>query len=870
MKVPNQVVGNVRPVSRVSNYLRADGASPEAFGAGIGRALVALSGELEQRQGKIDRFGALRDFTNFQSGMSERLVEFKRTAPPDARGFGKQVGEFYDREASKFLQENVPAELRPEFEYQLANSRTNVISDALEFQYKAGDATFRQGVNEIYQKSLTALDPTLGGDPAQLEKQRALTHAAIDATDLSDIEKAELKRNVAAGLEGVTYKQVVKRSLERGAVNLPSSIGGVIDEAAARYGQDAKALRTIAWLESRGNPSAQNPNSSAGGLFQFIDKTARAYGLKNKMDAAESADAGARLLRDNREGLKKTLGREPTVGELYLAHQQGLSGARALLGNPDRLAVDVVGYDAVRLNGGAPGMTAGQFAQLWTKKAGDANPDLDNSPAFSNLAYEDRLALRRDAETEFNKESAELAAQRKYAVDTQVNGLLAGIATGSKGAMDRDKLIQQGVLTDYDSINKVNEALKKYQGDQQAAVYAAGKLASGRAFDPTSDDDRKGLNAFVKASGGLQSLEQGDSDYVQNGLIPLAQASGDLPTDVSGLLQGMARSQNATQALFALESLRMLRDAAPDAYLARVPERLQQDVDYYAARKNTYPPEQLLSMVNGGGSYEERQRRNVLEKEAKDYLAQKKEGVSTLSTLVAEVVSGAGGFFSSAQPVKLASYAKALDMDYQVYFTDAYTRLGDVEEADAAARAQLTKVWAVTSVDGQNTLMKYPPEKMGYKPIAGSYDWIGAQVRAEHGMAEGDQFQLISDGQTWSEYQKWQQGKGPPPSYQVIVFGEDGPRLSTVGRSYFEPTVEDKAADERAFIKQNVERDLMEAEARLMEAEFFYGSRGEPVPQEFIDERNKLKELYEPTVPEPPKRPQAEWMSEGVEPMAVP
>jgi hypothetical protein len=149
----------------------------------------------------------------------------------------------------------------------------------------------------------------------------------------------------------------------------PTKINAAIEDAARRYGVSPDAMRVIAQIESGGNPYAKNPKSSAGGLFQFIDSTAKQYGLTNKFDAGAASDAGARLLRDNAASLRGVLGREPTVGELYLAHQQGAGGARKLLSNPNARAVDIVGADAVRLNGGRLDMTAGEFAQIWTRKA---------------------------------------------------------------------------------------------------------------------------------------------------------------------------------------------------------------------------------------------------------------------------------------------------------------------------------------------------------------------------------------------------------------------------------------------------------------------------------------------------------------------
>lgn len=145
---------------------------------------------------------------------------------------------------------------------------------------------------------------------------------------------------------------------------------GVINSAANRYNVDPKALVRIAQLESNLDPRAQNPRSSAGGLFQFIDSSAKQYGLSDRFDPNQSADAAARLMRDNALQLRRNLGRDPLPGELYLAHQQGATGASRLLTNPNARAVDIVGEQAVLLNGGRPDMTAGEFANMWINKAG--------------------------------------------------------------------------------------------------------------------------------------------------------------------------------------------------------------------------------------------------------------------------------------------------------------------------------------------------------------------------------------------------------------------------------------------------------------------------------------------------------------------
>lgn len=147
-----------------------------------------------------------------------------------------------------------------------------------------------------------------------------------------------------------------------------SNLGSYFTDLESQYGLPSGYLGGTARIESGMNPNARNRSSSAGGLFQFIDSTAQQYGLADRFDPYAASDAAARLAADNAERLRPVLGRDPTPGELYLAHQQGGGGAASLLANPDARAVDIVGSDAVRLNGGSDDMTAGQFASRWTAK----------------------------------------------------------------------------------------------------------------------------------------------------------------------------------------------------------------------------------------------------------------------------------------------------------------------------------------------------------------------------------------------------------------------------------------------------------------------------------------------------------------------
>lgn len=101
-------------------------------------------------------------------------------------------------------------------------------------------------------------------------------------------------------------------------------------------------------------------------------------GADTRMDLLQSAAAAGSLAADNADALEKVLGRPPSSGELYLAHQQGIAGATSLLSNPNTSALTALkrayGGDedmamkALVNNRGSLSMSAGEFANMWTSK----------------------------------------------------------------------------------------------------------------------------------------------------------------------------------------------------------------------------------------------------------------------------------------------------------------------------------------------------------------------------------------------------------------------------------------------------------------------------------------------------------------------
>lgn len=115
-----------------------------------------------------------------------------------------------------------------------------------------------------------------------------------------------------------------------------SDIAAIIQDRASQAGADPSYVSRLFQIESGNNPSAITGSNQ--GIGQFGPAEQSQYGITDPTDVGQQTDATIREAIVNSRGLAQALGRQPTPGELYLAHQQGLGGAIAHLTNPDQPA----------------------------------------------------------------------------------------------------------------------------------------------------------------------------------------------------------------------------------------------------------------------------------------------------------------------------------------------------------------------------------------------------------------------------------------------------------------------------------------------------------------------------------------------------
>jgi hypothetical protein len=129
---------------------------------------------------------------------------------------------------------------------------------------------------------------------------------------------------------------------------------------------DPNFIRALARVESGGDAAAENTQSSATGLFQFIKSTwleqverhapelteglSQEEILELRKDPAASAQVVAGFTRENAQVLLNA-GFSLTPGRVYLAHFAGVGGAlKVLRGDPTALISDVLSQAVVDAN----------------------------------------------------------------------------------------------------------------------------------------------------------------------------------------------------------------------------------------------------------------------------------------------------------------------------------------------------------------------------------------------------------------------------------------------------------------------------------------------------------------------------------------
>lgn|SRR5262245_31952789 len=118
---------------------------------------------------------------------------------------------------------------------------------------------------------------------------------------------------------------------------MPSQWDELIEKHARRVGIDPAWMRKIMHVESGGDP--RNVTGSYQGLFQLSNREFKAHGGSGDiMDPEQNTMAAANKLAAEKLRFSQKYGREASLKDIYMIHQQGEGGYGKHMANPDRPA----------------------------------------------------------------------------------------------------------------------------------------------------------------------------------------------------------------------------------------------------------------------------------------------------------------------------------------------------------------------------------------------------------------------------------------------------------------------------------------------------------------------------------------------------
>lgn len=301
-----------------------------------------------------------------------------------------------------------------------------------------------------------------------------------------EVSKIEVAFNSALAAARAMPDAIMRIAAEQEALRLRNEALLGTGTAFADSAASGSLVDRIVGVESGGNASAKNPNSTATGLGQFIESTwlrmfkeyfpDKAAGLTDAMilafreDAAISRNMVDLYLKENARILQQA-GIAVTDANLYLAHFLGPGGATALIGSaPGTVANDVLGADQVGANASIlDGKTREEIIAWAQRKVGISEEELAIQEQIQDnerTAAEDAVKAAEDAASE---RADEAAATQETIADGEFE-------------LSQQELINQGKERQA-AIEEAIRAAKAENPNISAAEIAAIEAQTGKLFD---------------------------------------------------------------------------------------------------------------------------------------------------------------------------------------------------------------------------------------------------------------------------------------------------------------------------------------------------------------------------------------------------
>lgn len=789
-----------RPIAQfngqgIGQGLKSLSAGVEAVGRGLDRADsvqhtidVRRKAEDEQR----DRFETNRRFLEFAALRESDVTKLQQNAKPGAFGLSDEARKNYKASADKFMH-TIPEHLRDQYDAKLFALDDRIYNKAYNFERGVRKNYYNERVTE----GLNLLEKNLFENPKSIKENFEEGRSYISALpddDVSPIEKQQLikawkvKAQVAS-LGGMTPTERLN-AIGRGAgtvkfsgnIKRQTGVRQIVAAEAAAVGVPAAIALGIVSIESNFKSNAKAKTSSASGLYQLIKGTASQYGLSDPFKPKDNANAGARLMRDNINSLKSAFpGREPSPGEIYLAHFSGVGTAKQLMKvSANTPTSSVFSAAAIKANRSIlQGKTTGEVIAWANRKMAshmrDAGVEVEETPpnqaqpefadlplnvvqkiergAFAELDDESRR-VDRIAKTEQAAEKARLSA---YSENVGLR-IEVGELTSQKAILD-DPNLDDGEKAKH--IGSLKSAQKK-SNEVLADVQALGKgKLSLNSYDKTDQTRAKKMYDFLR-----KNLPEGED--VSSFNEAFVRGAGTVPSQIISELRAAVESNDPQAVGDGLVRAKRIQAATDTGFrgISSAGSLVKRIEQYDAFLSRGLSAENATKQVVKVNDPEAIKSHNELmkAKETKDWLK------SEASVSVIGDMYDTGVMSFDANVGRMDRETSAVVGEYRQMLEDGLRETGSYDDAKVLAEQRFKRIYGETSVGLKSGVVRLPIEKT-YPLVDGSHDYITNQAKSalvEAGFkADGVMFQ--ADEATEADMKA-----GRPPRYRVFFREADG------------------------------------------------------------------------------------------------
>lgn len=684
------------------------GAAMQDAGQSIVQASYSLL-ELAERE-KIDvandRSNAVStSLTRFLADEEQRFLKAREESSESGIGFTRQFMEGHQQRANDFAKANfegLTKDAQTGYLNNILSSGNSLFEKANSFENTTKSAYYERTTNT----SLDTLRTQIRNNAGNFEDLKRRGLDAINSADRPEPWKAARRQQWEADAAESQYMWDFSQNPTQAVRKMRGQSGSVVDKIIA--------------VESGGNPSAQNPNSSAGGLGQFIDSTWLAMIKKYRPDIAEGKSAkdiialkrDGSLARemtqhyvDENQAFLKNQGLQTTDGNTYLAHFLGPRGAAQVLkSDPSTPITSILGQDAVNANPLLKGKSAADLIAWADKKMGGAGVMSE----YDAIPHERRDQLASWGEAQHSQQVTKDRATTKHHYDDLI---------ATEPDTVRESVILDDPKLDNDDKAVLVNALRTAQKDSGAVNAMIGAMAKGDVSVNSFDNDQTKVadNAYDKLIARAEDADQRQaitSDFVgRTKYIP--------KTVQAAIRQGVASTDPATfaNAMSAADAVERIAPISFGAFEGGSQARDKLAVFRHMVNDLGLGGEEAAKRILRMNDPTTKANREVLKPEVEKFAKDLK---------VSDVTAAFDpGLWASAPGAGLVpKHANALLAEYREIAEDKFYEYGgDARAAKAAALANLKSRWNISNVSGSPNLMRMPPE-LHYPPIGDSRDYL--------------------------------------------------------------------------------------------------------------------------------------------------